>query len=365
MTKALEDRGYETTLVRGVEAPQEGSMDDLAHALDVSPTFVRSLSRELGPHDLTATLAVARIIIRVRPHVLHTHAAKAGTVGRLAALLAGSRGPAARVHTFHGHVLSGYFGARKERLFTVVERTLARTMSTLVAVSDEVKDDLVALRIAPERKIRVVPLGFDLTKFALGGTEQRDARVRVRAEMGVHENDVMLCLVARLVPIKRVDRFLDVARRLADVPNVRFVVVGDGELGDELRASDAAKALGDRLVWAGMRRDMPAVMAAADVVCLTSDNEGTPVSLIEAQAASRPVVSTRVGGVASAVSDGVTGHLVQRDDVDAFAKRGGGLLTDRGAGAALGQAGRPAVMDRFSRDRLADDLDALYRDLLP
>lgn len=364
MSRMLEQYGYETTLVRGVEGPREGSMDDLARELGVAPMLISSLRRELGLHDARATLELARHIRRLRPWVLHTHAAKAGTVGRVAAMLSGRYAPRVRVHTFHGHVLTGYFSPGKARFFSEIERVLARRTSKLVAVSDEVRDDLVRLSIAPPSAIEVIPLGFDLDSFALDSAAFRSERRRVRGELGIADDERVATLVARLVPIKRVDRFLDIVGRLAATPDLRFVVVGDGELAEQLHHSPAATRLGKRLVWAGMRHDMPSVMAASDVVCLTSDNEGTPVSLIEAQAASKPVVSTNVGGVPSVVADGVSGLLVAPDDIVAFADRTRRLLDDPSLASGFGNAGRVRVFERFSRGRLAGDLDCLYRGLL-
>jgi glycosyltransferase involved in cell wall biosynthesis len=305
---------------------------------------------------MRALAGLARIIHEVRPDILHTHMAKAGTLGRLAAQLAGPRGPAIRVHTFHGHVLTGYFSPRREALFTRIERFLARTTTRFVAVSPEVRDDLMRLRIAPPGRIDVIPLGFDLEPFRAVAAPRSETRAR----LGLPEEAQVVTLVARLVPIKRVDRFLRVAERL---PGAHLLVVGDGELHDELCASPAAKQLRDRLTWAGIERDMPAVMSASDVVVLTSDNEGTPVSLIEAQAAGLPVVSTDVGGVSSAVVDGRTGRLVEPDDERGFAVAVEGFLADPGSAREFGARGREHVVERFSIERLIADVDELYRGL--
>src|SRR4051794_26091148 len=364
LTRRLEPLGYETTLIRGAEAPREGNMDRLADELGVLPRRVGSLRRELGPRDLRALIEITAAVRRVRPDVLHTHTAKAGTIGRLAAMLAGDAAPAVRVHTFRGHVLSGYFSARKERLYTAIERGLARSTTRLVAVSDQVRSDLLRLGVGPPAKIETVPLGFDLAPFQVDPVERARRRAAVRDELGIAADALVVTLVARLVPIKRVDRFLRVAAKLRDLDSVRFLIVGDGELAKELEASDSARPMADRLVWAGLRGDMPAVMSASDVVALTSDNEGTPVSLIEAQAAGVPVVGTNVGGVADAVADGRTGVLVPADDEDAFAEALRTVLLDRELAERLGAAGPEHVRARFSIDRLVRDIDGLYRRLL-
>ena len=313
LTARLRDRGYSTRLVRGVEGSDEGSMDDLAVALGVQTTRLERLRRDPGPGDLAAVVRLARLLRRDRPQIVHTHAAKGGTIGRIAVLLAFPRRRTrpALVHTFHGHSLTGYFSPRVARLYTAIERNLARRTDVLIAVSGEVRDDLVGLGVAGAARFTVVPLGFDLTPF-LDDTRRPERRAAVRAAWGAGPEDEIVTLIARLVPIKRVDRFLEMAIALSTRPNVRFVIVGDGELRDELKDSPAARSLGERLHWAGFRRDIPDVCVASDVVVLTSDNEGTPVSLIEAQASAVPVVSTEVGGVAFVVRDGETGLLAAR-----------------------------------------------------
>jgi glycosyltransferase involved in cell wall biosynthesis len=338
-------------------------MDHLAAELGVRPRLLPTLRRELGPHDLRALAGLTRAIREIRPDVLHTHAAKAGALGRLAAVLAGPAGPRTRVHTFHGHVLSGYFSPRQEAVFTGIERALARTTTRLVAVSEEVRQDLIRLRIADPAKIEVIPLGFDLKPFRLAEAEVRVKRASTRARLGLPEDAYVVTLVARLVPIKRVDRFLRIAGRMAARDRVRFLVVGDGELHDELAASPAARRLGDRVTWAGLERDMPAIMCASDVVALTSDNEGTPVSLIEAQAAGLPVVSTDVGGVSSAVLNGSSARIVRPEDEEAFAVSLIGFLEDPESARRFGLRGRDHALAHFSIDRLVTDVDDIYRRL--
>jgi glycosyltransferase involved in cell wall biosynthesis len=362
LTRRLRERGYVTRLVRGRESPDEGSMDDLARELGVNPTLLGTLRRDPGRGDLAAIVRLARILRRDRPQIVHTHAAKAGALGRVAAILAFPR-PRTRpvlVHTFHGHSLTGYFAPGVARVYTAIERILARSTDALVAVSPEIRDELVDLGVAAAVRFTVVPLGFDLTPF-LDDAGREARREAVRTSWGVDGDDPVVTLVARLVPIKRVDRFLDVAAAVADRPRVRFVIVGDGELREELVASAAACGLGDRLHWAGFRRDMADVYAASDVIVLTSDNEGTPVSLIEAQAAGVPVVSTDVGGVAFVVEHGRTGLLASPGDHPELAGAIVALLDDAALAARLAAAGRAQARESFALDRLVDDLDALYR----
>jgi glycosyltransferase involved in cell wall biosynthesis len=327
----------------------------------VQPTLVASMRRDPGPGDLRALAQLARIARRDRPALVHTHAAKGGTLGRVAVMLAFPRKRPAVVHTFHGHSLTGYFSSRTARIYTRIERFLARRTDVLVAVSEEVRDDLVGLGVAPREQFEVVRLGLDLSAFA-GDGDREARRAALRAQWGVGPEEQVVTLVARLVPIKRVDRFLAMAALLRDRPHTRFVIVGDGDLREQLQASEPARALGDRIVWAGFRRDVPDVCFASDVVVLTSDNEGTPVSLIEAQAAAVPVVSTSVGGVRSVVLDGESGLLA--DEPEALAAAVGSLLDDPARAAAMAARGREHVLATFGVERLVDDLDRLYRRLL-
>jgi glycosyltransferase involved in cell wall biosynthesis len=365
LTERLTPLGYDTTLIRGSEAADEGNMDYLAADLGVRPVRIAALERNPGPHDLVALGALVRALRGRRPRIVHSHAAKAGTLGRLAALLAfrPSRRPFL-VHTFHGHSLSGYFSSRRNALFLQIERFLARRTDRLIAVSEEIRDELAELGVAPRERFAVVPLGFDLSAFLVADSERAERRSALRADLGLPEDARVVTLVARLVPIKRVDRFLRVAALLRDVPNVRFVIVGDGELGDELRASAEARALGSRLVWAGFRRDMPGVYFASDVVAQTSDNEGTPVALIEAQAAGVPVVTTAVGGVASAVHDGETGRITAVGEDAAMAAAISGYLDDVIRRREHGERGRAHVRASFTLDALVAEIDGLYRGLL-
>ena len=364
MTHLLESRGYRTTLVRGTEDPDEGSMDHLAEQLGVRPVYVPSLRRDPGLHDLRALLGLLRIVAREKPRIVHTHAAKAGTLGRVAALLAPGRSERVLVHTFHGHTLSGYFSPRTTRMYRAIERLLARRTDRLIAVSGEVRDELVEMGVAPVERFEVIRYGFDLSRLVVGESERSRRAAALRAELGIAPHSRLVTLIARLVPIKRVDRFLRVAARLADRGDVRLLIVGDGELRDRLTASEEARALGERVRWAGFRADIPDVCFASDVVALTSDNEGTPVSLIEALAAGTPVVSTNVGGVASVVRDGQTGLLAGAENEQGLAEAIVRLLDDAQLAERLAAEGRRHVLQTFGQERLVDDLDGLYRRLL-
>jgi glycosyltransferase involved in cell wall biosynthesis len=364
LSRLLDERGYKTRLIRGQESDREGSMDALAAQLDVMPVSLPTLRRRIGLGDVAALAFLVRQIRDWQPQILHTHAAKAGALGRIAALLAGRRRPPVIVHTFHGHVLTGYFSPPVSAAFTAIERFLARYTSCLIAVSEEVRTDLVRLRVAPAERILVLPLGFDFSRFDAPAEERRERRETIRRELRIPPDAPLVTLVARLEPIKRVDRFLRVANLIEAPSNINFLVVGDGALREELQRSSEAATLGDRLVWAGLRSDMPDVYFASDVVAVTSDNEGTNVSAIEAQAAGVPVVSTRVGGMASALQDGETGLLVASHDENAFAAAVEHLLLDDVLRGNLGQQGAPRARAAFSLERLVASIDGLYAQLL-
>jgi glycosyltransferase involved in cell wall biosynthesis len=365
LTQRLQASGYSTRLVRGREGADEGSMDYLADQLGVCPTLLPTMRREPGWGDLRALLSLIRILRRDRPDIVHTHAAMGGTLGRLATLIAFPlrRRRPVLIHTFHGHSLTGYFSSRTAQMFRSIEKALARHTDALIAVSAEVRDDLVKLGVANQERFTVIPLGFDLSDF-VDDTDRSTRRAALRAEWGIRPDEQIVTLVARLVPIKRVDRFLRVAGLLAQRPETRFVIVGDGELRHELVRSRDAHALGDRLLWAGFRRDIPDVCFASDVVVLTSDNEGTPVSLIEAAAAAVPVVATDVGGVRSVVDHGRTGMLVSPDDAEALASHIRALLDNPEDARALGRNARRAASKAFTTQALVNNLDNLYTSLL-
>jgi glycosyltransferase involved in cell wall biosynthesis len=365
LTDELRAFGYSTRLVRGVEDPAEGNMDYLATERGIVPTLIPSMRRDPGRGDLLALLQLIWLLWRERPAVVHTHAAKGGTLGRLATVLAyplPRRRPVI-IHTYHGHSLSGYFSGRTSAFYRRIEQLLAHVSDVLVAVSAEIRDELVGFGVSAPAKFRVIPLGLDLTPFTADADRLERRRV-LRQTWGIGDDELVVTLIARVVPIKRVDRFLAAARLVGDRAGVSFVVVGDGELREQMQNSENAIALGEHLVWAGFRRDIDAVCFASDVVALTSDNEGTPVSLIEAQAASVPVVATDVGGVRSVVLDGETGLLGAPDDLESLASALRRLLDEPGLREQMGLAGRRHVMAHYALGRLVADHASLYEELL-
>jgi glycosyltransferase involved in cell wall biosynthesis len=355
---------YHTTLVTGTISPGESEMTDLLAREGVTPVRIPALRREIGRHDLSALRTMRTALERIRPAIVHTHAAKAGAVARSAAVLPNGFGTPKLVHTYHGHALRHYFSPAKEKGFIALERMLARPTDRLVVVSPEIRDELLAIGVGRERQYRVIEDGFELGPFLAGDEVRGDERRRVRAELGIPEDARLLTLIARLVPIKRVDRFLRIAARLRDLPDVRFLIVGDGELGEELRAEAVRLGLGEQLTWAGFREDIPAICFASDAIALTSDTEGAPVSLIEAQAAGVPVVATDVGGTRSVVRAGEGGALAAANDEEGFAALARRILEDPATAAARSESVRAAVAERHSTARLRRQLSELYAELL-
>lgn len=359
LTERLDPRRFDSVLVAGREEPGEGNWLALQGRSLERLVTLPALGREIrGAADLAALGRLVALMRRVRPHVVHTHTAKAGTLGRVAARLA--RVPVV-VHTYHGHVLRGYFSPARTRLFATVERWLAGRTDRLLAVSDRVRRELLDMGIGTPERFEVVPLGLDLDPFV----ECEALRGGLRAEMGAGPGDLLVGIVARLVPIKAHEVFLSAAASVARaVPASRFVVVGDGERRAGLEALARDLGLAGRVHFLGWRRDLPRIHADLDVVALTSRNEGSPVSLIEAMAAARPVVATRVGGVPDLVEDGVSGLLVDAGDDRALAAAIVALAGDPERRHALGQAGRKRVHPGFGADRLVRDIESLYARLL-
>lgn len=366
LARRLESLGYETTVIRGQEAPREGTMDDLADAWGVSTQRISSLRRDPSWRDLPALVSLIAQLRRIRPQLLHTHAAKAGTLGRIAAVLAYPRSASrpVLVHTFHGHSLAGAFSSWSSRLYIQIERFLASRTDKLVAVSVEVRDELIELGVAQAEKFEVVHLGFELSRFTVGDVARKRGREAIRTELGIGPEEKVVSIIARLVPVKRIDRFLKAGVALSDVENVRFLIVGDGELYDSLRNSADGRRLGDRVIWTGFRRDIPEICFASDVAALCSDVEGTPVCLIEAAAAMLPAVTMDVQGTSTVVKDGHTGFVVPHGDQQAFERRLRTLLIDDQLRHRLGVEAREHAIGHFTLDRLVWDIDGLYRRLL-
>ena len=362
LAAGLETRGYHTTLVAGSLARGEDSMAFLAERLGVSVVSVAELQREVSVlHDARSVLRLAELIRSQRPHILHTHTAKAGAIARAAALLAGGARPPVVLHTFHGHVLKGYFDAGRTAFFRQVERTLARASDVLVAVSPEVRDELVELGVAPYEKFVVIRLGIPLDE-RLGGP---GADSDYRRLYGIPPGAFVVGWVGRMTGVKATGAVLEIVRvaRERGVDAV-LCMVGDGPDREGLERLAHELGIARHCYFVGYQSDVAGYYRLFDAFLLPSVNEGTPVSAIESLASGTPVVANRVGGVPDVVRDGVDGFLVEPGDAEEAAERLATLAADPALRARLGESGRARVLARYSVSRLVDDVDRLYRSLL-
>jgi len=341
--------GHDTLLVAGPAGPDEAEASEVLARHDVRPVRVTGLVRRVAPlRDLRALQSLRSLIRTWRPHVVHTHTAKAGALGRMAAV---REGVPRVVHTFHGHVFRGHLGGAGTALALAAERRLAGRSDALVAVSPEIAADLVErYRIAPADRVHVVPLGVPVPDL-----DAAEARARARAALGLGPDVPVALLAGRLVAVKRpLHALAAFARARERVPGARLLIAGGGPLEGAVRA-----AAGRGVHVLGWRTDVPELVAASDALLLASAMEGSPVALIEGAHLGRPAAATRVGGVPSVVVDGVTGLLADPDDPGALGDALARLLSDAALRARLGDAARVRARERFDVDRML----AAHRDL--
>jgi len=367
LSDRLAARGYDTILVHGQLDAGEGDMRYLQPG-SVTARYLSSLRRPLAPaYDAVALAQLLDVLRDFRPHIVHTHMAKAGTLARLAAAIynrTAGRGRRTRVvHTYHGHVLDGYFSPSKTRLFMAIERGLARVTDRIVAISPNIRLQLLdEYAIGRVNQYAVIPLGFDLAVFA--DIDDR-ARAAARAALDIDPLAHVVTTVGRLTAIKQQDLFLEVAARVAaSDPLAVFVIAGDGSLRGALEQQARALGIDHRVRLLGWRRDLANVYGASDLLLLTSRNEGTPVALIESLASAVPGVSTDVGGVRDVMPDETVGLMAPDGDASALAAHVLTLLADPQRRRRMGAAGRALVVARYGLDRLVADVDTLYQELL-
>ncbi|MCC7384177.1 MAG: glycosyltransferase [Deltaproteobacteria bacterium] len=349
---------YETTLVGGALEPGEASLEGLARERAVDVELIPEMRRSLSPrHDTVALAKLVRLLRRLRPTIVHTHTAKAGAIGRVAARIA--RVPLV-FHTFHGHVFDGYFTGGRSRAFLAAERNLGRLTDRIIAISPAQREDLAfKYQVAPIEKIELVPLGLELDRFR---RIDLDGRGALRRELALSPDAPLVLSVGRLVPIKRFDLLIDAFGRVSAVrPDAALVIAGDGEPSFRAELEARARRVSGRIFFLGWRRDLERLYRDADVFALTSDNEGTPVAVIEAVSAGLPVVATDVGGLRD-ILEPEMGRRVGRGDSMALAQA---LLT--ALDPPVGRVPEP-VRDRmvttFSHRRLISDVSRLYDRLL-
>jgi glycosyltransferase involved in cell wall biosynthesis len=390
LTAGLRGSDWDSLLVAGTVPAGEEDMSYFAAEHNVEPMLIPQMSREISFKDALTAWKIYRLFCREAPDIVHTHTAKAGTVGRVAGLfyrwltpstLLGRPRRCLFVHTYHGHIFHSYYGRLKTRLFLSIEKILARLITDRIVVVSEQQRREIQDRFGVGRpdQFVVIPLGLDTNSFA----DWRNRRQLFRDQLGSRSDELLVGIVGRLTEIKNHELFLDAVailkKRLAEEKSsaqVRFVVIGDGSLRDTLEAQARSLNLVEDVIFAGSRRDPENFYPALDIVALTSRNEGTPLTLIEAMANARPVIATVVGGVVDLLGETVEEHLdegytvcrrgvsIKPNDASAVAAGLFHLIEDSELRTELGDRGLEFVASKHSTNRLLDDVKALYEELL-
>ena len=386
LTKELQDAEFQSALIAGRVPDGEGDMGYLAEQNSVKPLFIDEMSRELSIRDAISLVKIYRQMLLEKPDIVHTHTAKAGTVGRIAAFiyrwltwktLIGKPRKVSVVHTFHGHVFHSYYGRFKTSFFIAIEKVLASfaTNKIIVISPQQLKEIHAEVGIGESEQFAVIPLGIDLGAYRVSPQKCED----IRREFGAFENDIVVGFVGRLTEVKNVLLYLQVAelyikKNDAELPKSRFIIVGDGHLRESLESEAVERGIGDDVIFLGNRTDVEAIYSGLDIVALTSLNEGTPLSLIEAMASRRAVISTLVGGVVD-----LLGETKETHDGFSVHERGIGV-TDNSPQSFLNgliylaknEKLRESIIERadefvgatYGKDRLVDDIRRLYRNLI-
>jgi glycosyltransferase involved in cell wall biosynthesis len=397
LTAGLQNAECESVLVAGVVPPGEDDMSYFAAEHGVEPLIIPQMSREISPKDALTIWKLYRLFVRERPGIIHTHTAKAGTVGRIAGFLYRWLTPSTLVgrprrfrlvHTYHGHIFHSYYGSLKTRVFLTIEKILARVATDRIVVisPQQFREINGHFGVGRARQFKVIPLGLDTGIFA----EWQERRRLVREELGASESDVLVGIVGRLTEVKNHTLFLQMAARFKETFNpgkdarrVSFVVIGDGQLRESLEAQARALGLEGEIKFLGMRNDPENFYPALDIVALTSLNEGTPLTLIEAMANARPFIATAVGGVVDLLGEKTGDELlapaleeeavnfqicehgisVRPNDAEAFCRGLAHLVAAEDLRREMGKRGRRFVEENYSKERLLLDVTNLYREL--
>ncbi len=363
---------FETLLLVGEKEDHEKDAGFITDALGIQPVYIAEMGRSINPiNDYRSYKKIQQIIKDFKPDIVHTHAAKPGAIGRMAAK---SMDVPVIVHTYHGHVFHSYFDSVKTKFIIQAERFLAKQTDAIIAISETQKNEFVHdFLIARETKFRIIPLGLDLEKFQ---TDYEQKRKLFRSEFGIEDDVIVITIIGRLVPVKNHSLFLKAVSYVLKNSDkkIKAFIVGDGETRKELERN--ANSLGlsysteedelhpHPLVFTSWRADVDVINAGSDIIALTSFNEGTPVSLIEAQAANKPIVSTNVGGIRDVVVENKTALLSEINDVSGFCTNLLKLIEDDELRSNLGKNGAEFVMEKYSYRRLVNDMSLLYHELL-
>jgi glycosyltransferase involved in cell wall biosynthesis len=381
----MKQDGYETLLVSGVVPPGEDDMSYVATEAGITPLIVPEMSREITPKDAISVWQLFRLMLRYKPNLVHTHTAKAGTVGRMSGLLYQWLTPGALigrprdcrfVHTYHGHVFHSYYGPTKTRLFLTIERILARLVTDrIVTITEQQRREInETFRVGKAAQFAVIPLGIDLDLYA----DWQQRREQFRQELQIDAEAILVGIVGRLTEIKNHEMFLQAAAhfRKRFQSKVKFLVIGDGHLRSQLERQAEDLSVRNDVLFLGSRNDPENFYPGLDVLALTSRNEGTPLSVIEGMANARPVVATLVGGVPDLLGDRVSdatehpfavherGIGVVDSDAEIFAQALDYLIANEDLRCKLGRQGQAFVLKNYAKERLLADISALYAELL-
>ena len=363
---------YETLLYGGAIDKTEGDAAFIVRNLGIEPLVIPEMHRSLNLfQDIKAYKKIKKIISDYKPDIVHTHASKAGALGRLAAYKCGVP---VIVHTFHGHVFDKYFSILSSTFYINVERYLAKKSSKIIVLSDKQKNDIVnKFKICPEEKVEIISLGFDLDKFQENIYLKRK---NFRNEYQIADDEIAIAIIGRLVPIKNHELFLNAVKYVSSRTNkkIKILIVGDGESKNDIQkkaeelnlsfTENKSESKNHLITFTSWIKEIDVVIAGADIIALTSLNEGTPVSLIEAQAGNKPIVSTNVGGIENVVIPGETALLSPNNDMQAFAENLLKLVESEDLRNKLSQLGWENVKKKFHFMRLVNDIKNLYNCLL-
>jgi glycosyltransferase involved in cell wall biosynthesis len=348
---------FETLLVGGQKDYTEDSSEFILESLGLKPVLIEEMKREIGIQgDYQSYKKLKEIIGDFKPDIVHTHASKAGAVGRMAA---SKLNVPLIFHTFHGHVFHSYFSPTKTKIYKNIERYLAKKTTKIIAISEIQRMELSQIhKICPLEKIEVIPLGFDLNRFR---ENQEEKRIRFRRTWNIDDDEITIGIVGRLVPIKDHSLFLNAAKRVNEHTSkrIKFIIVGDGELKNDLKTQVAALQL-NNVLFTSWIKNIDEVNAGLDIMCLTSKNEGTPVSLIEAQAAGLPIVSTNVGGIANIIKVGENALLSESGSIESLAQNLLSLIENDEKRTLFSKKGEH-VFESFHYTRLIEDMHNLYK----
>ena len=363
---------YETMLVGGEKDDTEATSLFIVNQLGIEPTIIPTMKRSLNfTNDYSAYNKIKELIKEFKPDIVHTHASKAGFLGRLAAH---NLNVPIILHTFHGHVFHSYFNSASTLVYKNLERYMAKRSHGIIAISERQKHELAhEHKICPEDKIKVIPLGFDLDKFQTNMDEKRKS---FRERYNIDDDEIAIVIIGRLVPIKNHNLFIEAIKKVNEKTSkkIRAFIVGDGEERNNLE--EKAKSLNlkisdgsigsekSTLTFTSWIKDADIANAGADIIALSSLNEGTPVSLIEAQAASNPIVSTLVGGIENVVIANETALLSEKNDLEGFTENLLKLIEDEDLRKKMSRLGASFVSEKFHYNRLINDMSTYYEELM-